>query len=319
MLVPGIRRTSVTALALLLMVVATPSALATFPAANGLIVFQAETDGGTQLFTMKPDGTELRQLTHVEAVPPPELFRQFPGAARPDWSPDGRTIMFTENDCTIAFIDVAGGDPWRVTPEAAGSGGMTICEAGARFAPDGRSIVYERCLDTACAIWTMDVEGRDRKPVTHACAPEAEVSPDGTRIVTKGCSGLMVANLDGTDQRQVTPVLSVARKFDWAPDGSAIAFSDDNHDDSPDAINIATVAPDGTGLRYLTDVEAGSHAYIGSYSPDGASIVYRLDRGEEYALFVLAADGSDVRQITEFSAFRPRYIDWGPAPTTTTP
>ena len=50
---------------------------------------------------------------------------------------------------------------------------------------------------------------------------------------------------------------------------------------------------------------------MGGYSPDGASIVYRVDRGDE-AAFVMAADGSDVRQVTEFSDFRPRFIDWGP-------
>ena len=102
--------------------------------------------------------------------------------------------------------------------------------------------------------------------------------------------------MDGTDARQVTPDLSVARKFAWAPEGSAIAFSDDSDDSSPEAINVASVAPDGTGLRFLTDVEPGSHAYVGSYSPDGTSIVYRLDRGEESALFVMTVDGRDVRR-----------------------
>jgi hypothetical protein len=33
--------------------------------------------------------------------------------------------------------------------------------------------------------------------------------------------------------------------------------------------------------------------------------------GDEHAPFVMASDGSDVRQITEFSAFRPRYITGG--------
>ena len=117
----------------------------------------------------------------------------------------------------------------------------------------------------------------------------------------------------GRDGRQAGDArLDIAWKLDWAPDGSVIVFSDGSDDSSPDAINIATVAPDGTGLRYLTDVEAGPRLrrrLLARRRVDRLS----LDRGDEYALFVMAADGSDVRQITEFGAFRPRYIDWGPA------
>ena len=104
----------------------------------------------------------------------------------------------------------------------------------------------------------MDVEGTNRRLVSNECGAVPQVSPDGKRIATKGCAGLMVANIDGMDATQVTPDLDIASKLDWAPDGSAILFSDGADDSSPDAINVATVAPDGTGLRYLTDVEPGS-------------------------------------------------------------
>jgi hypothetical protein len=42
-----------------------PSALATFPSRNGLIAFHSETATGTQIFTVRPNGQELRQITHV--------------------------------------------------------------------------------------------------------------------------------------------------------------------------------------------------------------------------------------------------------------
>jgi Tol biopolymer transport system component len=296
------------------MLVTSPIATATFPGDSGLILFMAETDAGHQLFTMRPDGTDTRQITRIE--PDPTLGAEFPGAGRADWSPDGRTIVFNVNDCAIAFMDADGSDLRPVPPEQPEQGEPTICEATPAFAPDGQSIVYDRCQGMTCEIWAMDVEGIDRRLVSNACGAVPQVSPDGTHLATRGCTGLMVANMDGTDARRVTPDQDIAWKLDWAPDGSAIVFSDGSNDSSPEAINIATVAPDGTGLRYLTDVEAGSHAYVGSYSPDGGSIVYRLDRGDEHALFVLAADGSDVRQITEFSALRPRYLDWGAAPAT---
>ena len=65
-----------------------PDAAATFPGRNGLIAFQADIgDNGPQIFTIRSNGHQLRQITHVDGV-----------AALPDWSPDGRRIVFTLND-----------------------------------------------------------------------------------------------------------------------------------------------------------------------------------------------------------------------------
>jgi hypothetical protein len=40
-----------------------PSALATFPARNGPIVFGADTGSGSQVYTVRPNGHALRQIT----------------------------------------------------------------------------------------------------------------------------------------------------------------------------------------------------------------------------------------------------------------
>ena len=66
-----------------MLVAVAPSALATFPGRNGLIAFYSDTDAGAQIFTVRPNGHDLRQITHVDG-----------DAVRPDWSPDGRRIAF---------------------------------------------------------------------------------------------------------------------------------------------------------------------------------------------------------------------------------
>ena len=58
-------------------------ALATTPGHNGRIAFSADDGSGFELYTIRPDGTGLVQLTNVAG-----------GALAPDWSPDGRRIVF---------------------------------------------------------------------------------------------------------------------------------------------------------------------------------------------------------------------------------
>jgi hypothetical protein len=52
-------------------------ASATFPGRNGLIAFAADAGSGSQIYTVKPNGKRLRQVTHLDG-----------DAVNPDWSPD---------------------------------------------------------------------------------------------------------------------------------------------------------------------------------------------------------------------------------------
>jgi hypothetical protein len=261
---------------------------------------------------MEPDATDIRQITHVE----PKPDRDAPGATVADWYHDGGTIVFAINPCQIGLIDLDGGNLREVPTEAGYSAGVDLCEGDPSFTPDGQSIVYGRFDGETEDIWIMNVDGTDRRLVTEACGIDPNVSPDGTLLSCKGDDGaLWVVGMDGTDARLVSPPMDIGYKHDWAPDGSAIVFVD-SADLRPEGVNIATVAPDGTDLRYLTHyTESDWYPGFGGYSPDGTTITYRLEHGEgEYAYFVMAADGTDVRQVTEFSQFRPRHLDWGAAP-----
>ena len=315
------RRSIPFVLATAAVLVVTPGAQATYPGENGLIVFMASTRDGVQLFTIGPDGTDIRQITHVAQ----RSDADNPGASHPDWSPDGRTIVFQENDCQIALIDPDGGNLREVPAEPGHQVGVDFCEGDASFTPDGRSIVYERYDGATDTVWMVDVDGSHRRLVTDACTVHPSVSPDSTKLSCRGPdNALWVVNMDGSGAMRVSPPSEVGFKFDWAPDGSVILFT---QHPTPDAdANIATVAPDGTGLRWLTDYGADTGARAGSYSPEGSSIILRLTRGDRHALARMAADGSDVEQLTEYSATWPGldgvgfndphfpWFDWGAAP-----
>jgi Tol biopolymer transport system component len=276
-----------------------PAASATFPDRNGRIAFQAQTDQGIQIFTVRSNGHDLQQITHVDG-----------DATQADWAPDGRRIAFALNECSIALInpdgrnlDVIASDP-------------DLCQGDPAFTPDGARLVYVR-FDPALEIeqvWSMKTDGTDKHFVTGLGGPDPNVSPDGRKISFKGPDALFVANLDGSGAVQVSPSISVTFKHDWAPDGQHLVVSD-NSDPSPDeSVNVVTVRPDGSEWTYLTHYPAGFRANAGTYSPDGQWIVFRLEGpGLVPTVYRIRPDGSDLHALFSSSTIVPRSIDWGPA------
>jgi Tol biopolymer transport system component len=280
---------------------------ATFPAKNGLIAFQADTGTGSQLFTVHRNGHDLRQITHG------------PGeATTPDWSPDGRWLAYSFDECTIALVRADGADQ-RVVPSQTPGG----CETDPAFTPDGDHLVFERYdpIVDDDAIWIMNLNGDGRRRIGTGPGGAAtpEVSPDGQTVTflsytPDDLTALFAMSIGGGAAGQVTPTLyGITFKHDWAPDGSRLVMSD-NADNPDRPVNVVTIRPDGTGLRYLTDLQTpDQRAFAGGYSPDGKWITYRLEHGDQSALMITRTDGQGAHKVLPFSAFRPRFIDWGPA------
>jgi len=302
-----------------------PQALATYPGHNGLITFGANTGSGVQLYTVRPNGHELRQITHG------------PGeAVHPDWSPDGGRIVFehdwdTDTQCaTVDVVDPQGSNRVSLT---SGVGG---CEGQPSYSPDGSRIVYEH-FDFSTfddAVWGMNAEGSNQERIIDpwpnglGFATDPNVSPDGNTLSFVGwdgsligpapkfepAQGLFTSGIDGSNMSELLPFsIDLAIKQDWAPDGSRIVVTTNaNHFNPAESANIATIRPDGSDLHYLTHYEDPAvNAYVGSYSPDGKYIVFRLEDHGSYALYKMRADGSHLQEILGFSSFRPRFIDWG--------
>jgi Tol biopolymer transport system component len=296
---------------LALLLLATGTAYATFPGRNGLITFQAQTDAGIQIFTVRPNGQGLQQITHMSG-----------DAVAPDWSPDGRQIAF-EHDAPDACSNVA-------IMNADGSGLVefssdpNVCEGDPSFTPDGSRIVFDR-FDPAAndeAFWSMDRNGNDRQRIGPCCA-DPNVSPDGEKLSFLGFNGepggtaLFTSSIDGSNVFQVTPYsFDVAVKQDWAPDGQHLVFTNNGDIPIPGvSANIATVHPDGTDQRFVTHYTGGDvNAFVGSYSPDGRWIVFRLNDHGLFGLFKIHPDGTHLTTILPLSSFRPRFIDWGARP-----
>jgi len=299
--------------ALLLTLAASAPAVATFPDRNGLIAFSGQTDNGIEIFTMRPNGHDIRQITNLDG-----------DAINVDWSPDGRRIAFQlvhEDDvnCDIGIVDADSGNLQVFDP------GSTICDQWPAFFPDGR-MLFERfdSVSGADALWIRNADGSDLHSIGNGpgLAFSPEVSPDGTRISFVGWNllgdpdrqeGLFTMAVDGTDVRWITPQQDIFVKQDWAPDGAHLAVTT-NAEDRSVASNILTLRPDGSDVRELTHYAAADHrAALASYSPDGQWVLFRLRVADDRALFRIRPDGSDLHQLTPWSQFIPLEADWGPA------
>src|SRR5437762_14154967 len=74
------------------------AALATFPGRNGLIafLFQSTPAAHIEIYTVRQNGHDLRQITNLDA-----------DAVTPDWSPDGRQIVFEIDRPEAPFCSIA--------------------------------------------------------------------------------------------------------------------------------------------------------------------------------------------------------------------
>lgn len=302
------RRTALaTALAGYVALVLASPAHATFPGHNGRIAFHSATEQGTQIFTVRPNGRDLRQITHVSG-----------DAIGPDWSPDGRLIAFnidTPDSAQLAIMN-ADGSNLTTLPKAPGN----FFEGDPSFTPDGRRLVFATFNGVVEATWSMKLDGTDRRLITEAGGPDPIVSPNGRRLAFLGFNGepggqaLFTSGIDGSNPHPIMPFgFNAGFKHDWSPDGRRLAFIHNADLARPgESANIATIRPNGTGLRFLTRYRGGEvNALVGSYSPDGRWIVFRLEDHGRFGLYKMHPDGTHVRPILGLSEFATRFIDWG--------
>jgi Tol biopolymer transport system component len=308
-------RTLALGTAVVVALVAALGATATPPGRNGLIVYAQEfRPEHYQLFTIRPDGSGAKQITH--------LF----SARNPDWSPNGKTIVAeveSKNGAGITLLSPTGSVVRYLTPKG--------YQGQPSFSPDGKWIVYERDIAPGNnGVWVMRSNGTALRRVTRnrfgagecGCDTDPNFSTNGKWIsfvrIRKDHEqqALFAVRPNGTGLHRITPYSwEVAVKHDWSPDGKLIVLTTNADFVRPnESANLVTIRPDGSGMKNLTGFTAGTeNAFAGSFSPDGEQIVFRIESGDTYSLAVIDSDGGNLRRITTGKG-RPRNIDWGTHP-----
>jgi TolB protein len=288
--------------------IAAGTAGATSPGKNGQIVFRRYLNidhSAGALFVVNSDGSGLRQLTH-------------PAAGRvldnePDWSPNGRQVVFQradENACgddscetdQIMVVNADGSGLHAVASDPTGKNCATdnkpaggLCRSSPAWSADGTRVVFS-CgtpwipgYPESEGLCIVNADGSGTQ--TFLKAPKGmnddgpQFSPDGKRIALERAFdapdggtlrvAVFVMNADGSGARRVTPWgLRAGDHPDWSPVGQRILVTTNVEGPSSVSSNKYSVKPDGTGLHALTHATGGSVQWMSSsYSPDGKWIV----------------------------------------------
>jgi Tol biopolymer transport system component len=294
-------------------VLAAPTA-ATYPDRNGRLLFQADTGSGYQLYTIKANGHDLRQVTHVTDS----------DAVLGDWSPDGTRIVYDHNGETFGRVEImnADGTDVRILAGTGVDAGVTYA-GDPSFTPDGGHVVFNKFVEATqdFGIWIMNVDGSGQHEIGDLPYADPNVAPDGATLLMLGQKdddgrqqALFTASITGGDVHQLTSfALDAAGKSDWAPDGRRVITSENANIPEASA-NLVTIPRQGGEPFHVTNyTDPDVRAYVGGYSPDGNWIVFRLEDHGKFALCLVRPDGTGLRTILPLSDFKPRGIDWGPA------
>jgi len=208
------------------------------------------------------------------------------------WAFDGTKLIFQHRSTTEECDQIYILDPETTESHLVSTGdGRTTCSY---FYPAGDQILYSS---------------------THHHDASCPAPPDqsmGYVWPLNDTYDVFIANVDGSDLRQLTDVMGYDAEATFSPTGDRIVFTSVRDGD----LDLYSMAPDGSDVKRLTDrVGYDGGAF---YSPDGSKIIWRahypeeaeeiadyqdllaqgLIRPGELELWVADADGSNARQVT---------------------
>ena len=195
-----------------------------------------------QLYTARPDGSDLRPLAHAPG------YNAEATVSRDGW------IVFTstrDGDLDLYKMRLDGSELTRLTSTPGYDG-------GAFFSADGKRIVYRASRP------------RDEQELAEYRSLLRQ------RLVRPTQLEIFVMNADGSGQRQVTALGAASFAPFFHPDGKRIVFASNVADPRRRDFDIYLVNDDGSGLERVTY----NPTFDGfpMFSPDGKKLVFASNR-----------------------------------------
>ena len=201
------------------------------------------------IYSAKADGSDVELLIGGEGYD-----------AEATVSPDGRFVIFTSTrsgDIDLWRYEVATGDLLQLTKELGYDGGAFLSRASDKI------------------VW------RASRPAGEDA--EVYASLLGQNLVEPKALNLFVANIDGSEARQVTHLPGANWAPFFHPDGQRIIFASNHHtlEQGGREFDLFLIGVDGTGLERLT--HSGTFDAFPMFSFGGDKLVFASNRNASRA------------------------------------
>ena len=284
-----------------------------------LIAFSSDRDQSVHIYTIKPDGTDIKSTSSDNQT--------FDGL--PAWSPDGTKIAFTSNeadDWDIWTMNEDGSERKRITS-------LREWDGLASWSPDGSKIAFsgerhDQSGQVSFEIFTVNADGTDVKQLTGGLKRETSYegtdeqvqghehegsliwnsvpvwSPDGSKILfasNRDGDGtvplLYIMNADGSDQKKFGfPFEIDGTDPDWSPVTNQIVFVRGTAAKGDIwVIDAGHPFPSMTAKKITDNIDNNCSPV---WSPDGKQIAFVSDKYGNDDIFIMDADGNSVRRVT---------------------
>ena len=263
------------------------------------------------LYVVSADGTRLRDLVQVNRD------HDFRFGFYADVSPDGRSVVYStcefqtreNHDYEIAIINIDGTGMLRLTSNTHADHYPVWSPDGSRiaFIAEAQDIgdIYVGLYFEDIEFYTMKADGTDVRLMASTIREIPAEGRDNQKSMAPSKS-VTKERKDVTGSFEESGLIGITlTPSAWSSDGVHLAFLVNEGPYLPFQRVLYTGQIDGSGLtRIAEDVVS-----VAAWSLDGQLLAVARYVGDDVALFTMAADGSDPKQITTITA-RKRLDDW---------
>jgi Tol biopolymer transport system component len=250
--------------------------------------------GGTYIYTMLPDGTDITSLSGANV-----------SDHSPRISPDGSKIVFDRNGDDIYSMNADGTNVINLTKSV-----PNVYMGYPSWSPDGSKIVYiyYQIITSSIpyyftdnSIWVMNADGSNQTRLT-ADGPSAPSWSSTNKIafVTNynGYSHIHTMDPDGSNTQRLTNGTANHGAPRWSPDGSKISFASERNRE----VGMYIMNADGSGEVRLVSKDTAFEWDWGpaAWSADGTRLAFSSkvnSGGPAPDIYTINIDGTNLTRV----------------------